>query len=253
MTWRRSFFLLAGFAVVCVAISPPLDATADEDLTLHMVQHMLLLAVAPPLIVLGEPIRVAFDLLPVGGARRLAHWLRRPPLATLLNPGVALGLFLLIVLGTHVPAVFDTALESDPLHALEHLSYLVAGLLLWSAAIGADPAAKPLSLIGVTGLLTAAMVPMLAVGVALDTASGVVYTPYAAAAGTATAFSEQNAAATAMWAGDLPFIVALVLAGWATLKREERLQRLREAAAERESVKSPLKADLSRTREGGAA
>jgi cytochrome c oxidase assembly factor CtaG len=253
VTWRRGLFLLAGWAIVGIALSPPLDAIADEDLTVHMVQHMLLLAVAPPLIVLGEPIRVAFDLLPPRRAQQLATWLRRPPLATLLNPFVALSLFFLIVIGTHIPAVFDTALESDPLHALEHLSYLAAGLLLWSAAIGADPAAKPLSLIGVTGLLTAAMVPMLALGVLLDTASGVVYSPYATATGTATAFGEQNAAATAMWAGDLPFIVALVLAGWAALKREERLQRLRELAADRESVKTPLEEDFLQTRGGGPA
>jgi putative membrane protein len=253
MTWRRGAFLLAGVAVVGVALSPPLDAATDESLPWHMVQHMLLLAVAPPLLVLGEPIRVAFDLLPARRAQQLATWLRRPLLATLLNPVVALSLFFLIVIGTHIPAVFDTALESDPLHALEHLSYLLAGLLLWSAAIGADPAAKPPSLIGVTGLLTAAMVPMLALGVLLDTASGVVYSPYAAAAGAATAFGEQNAAATAMWAGDLPFIVALVLAGWSALKREERLQRLHEQAVERESVKSRLQPDFSRTREGGSA
>jgi putative membrane protein len=251
MTWRRGAFLLAGWAVVGVALSPPLDAAADESLTPHMVQHMLLLAVAPPLVVLGEPVRVAFDLLPPSGARRLSTWLRRAPLSTLLDPFVALALFLAIALGTHVPAVFDAALESDPLHALEHSSYLATGLLLWSAALGADPASKPLSIVGVTGLLTAAMVPMLALGVALDTASGVVYSPYAAASGTAAAFGEQNAAATAMWAGDLPFIVALVLAGWGALKREERLQRLRETAAERESAKFLVEQGFSRTREEG--
>jgi cytochrome c oxidase assembly factor CtaG len=216
-----------------------------------MLQHMLLLAVAPPLLVLGEPVRVAFDLLPPRRAQQLAVALRRPPLSTLLNPVVALSIFFLIVLGTHFPAVFDTAIASDPLHALEHLSYLLAGLLLWSAAIGADPARKPLTIVGLTGLLTAAMVPMLAVGVALATASGVVYSPYAAAQGAETAFGDQNAAATAMWAGDLPFIAALVLAGWAALKREERLQRLREVAAERESVKNPLQEEFLRTREGG--
>jgi cytochrome c oxidase assembly factor CtaG len=251
MTWKRGAFLLAGWLVVGVALSPPLDAVADESLPWIMVQHMLLLAVAPPLLVLGEPVRVAFDLLPPWRARQLAAALRRPPLATLLNPGVALALFFLIVLATHVPAVFDTAVESDPLHALEHLSYLLAGLLLWSAAIGADPARKPLSIVGLTGLLIAAMIPMLAVGVALATASGVVYSPYAATQGAVAAFGDQNAAATAMWAGDLPFIAALVLAGWAALKREERLQGLREVAAERESVKNPPQEEFLRTREGG--
>src|SRR3954452_6414335 len=238
MTMRRAAFLLAGWLVVGVALSPPFDAVADENLPWHMLQHMLLLAVAPPLLVLGEPIRVAFDLLPPRRARQLASARPRPPLAPLLEPAVALALFVLVVAGTHIPVVFDTALESDPLHALEHLSYLLAGLLLWSAAIGADPARKPLSIVGVTGLLTAAMVPMLGLGVALATASGVVYPPYAATQGAAAAFGDQNAAATAMWAGDLPFIVALVLAGWAALKREERLQRLHELAAERESVEN---------------
>jgi putative membrane protein len=245
MTWKRGAFLLAGWLVVGIALSPPLDAAAEESLPWHMLQHMLLLAVAPLLLVLGEPVRVAFDLLPPRGARQLAEALRQPPLATLLNPVVALTLFFLIVLGTHVPAVFDTAIGSDPLHALEHLSYLLAGLLLWSAAIGGDPARKPLSIIGLTGLLTAAMVPMLAVGVVLATASGVVYSSYA--------LGEQEAGATAMWAGDLPFIAALVFAGWAALKREERLQRLQELAAQRESVKTAPQERFSRTREKGAA
>ncbi|MGN6201167.1 MAG: cytochrome c oxidase assembly protein [Solirubrobacterales bacterium] len=251
MTWRCGAFLLAGWLVVGLALSPPLDAAADTSLSWHMLQHMLLLAVAPPLLVLGEPVRVAFDLLPPRRAQQLAAALRHPPLSTLLNPAVALALFFLIVLGTHVPAVFDTALESDPLHALEHFSYLATGLLLWSAAIGADPARKPLSIIGLTGLLTAAMVPMLAVGVVLATASGVVYSPYASASGATSALGQQETAATAMWAGDLPFIAALVLAGWAALKREERLQRLRELAADPESVKNPLEEEFSQTREGG--
>jgi putative membrane protein len=253
MTWRRGAFLLAGWLVVGVALSPPFDALADESLPWHMLQHMLLLAVAPPLLVLGEPIRVAFDLLPPRRAQQLAAALRRRPLRPLLEPVVALALFVLVVGGTHVPVVFDTALESDPLHGLEHLSYLLAGLLLWSAAIGADPAAKPLSIVGVTGLLTAAMVPMLGLGVVLATASGVFYPPYAATQGAAAALADQNAAATAMWAGDLPFIVALVLAGWAALEREERLQRLHELAAERETANDRDTGGFSRSREGGRA
>jgi cytochrome c oxidase assembly factor CtaG len=230
MTWRRGTFLLAGCVVVAVALSPPLDAAADESLPLHMLQHMLLLAVAPPLLILGEPVRVAFDLLPPAGARRLADLLRSRPLQALLNPLVALAVFALVVLGTHLPAVFDTAMESEPLHALEHGAYLFAGILFWGAALGADPAAKPLSLIAVAGLLTAAMVPMIAVGVALDTAAGVFYAPYAAGTTSAAAISEQDPGATAMWAGDLPFAAALVLAGWAAVKREERRQQLHEAA-----------------------
>ena len=253
MTWRRGAFLLAGCAVVAVALSPPIDAAADESLPLHMVQHMLLLALAPPLLVLGEPIRVAFDLLPPRGARRLADLLRSRPLQALLNPLVALAIFALVVLGTHLPADFDTAMESDTLHALEHGAYLGAGLLFWAAALGADPAAKSLSPVAVVGLLTAAMVPMIAVGVALDTATGVFYSPYATGTTTASAVAEQDPGATAMWAGDLPFAAALVLAGWAAVRREERLQRLREQAADRETANNRNSSGFSRFREGERA
>src|SRR3954470_18528873 len=79
MTMRRAAFLLAGWHVVGVALSPPFDAVADENLPWHMLQHMLLLAVAPPLLVLGEPIRVAFDLLPPRRAQQLAGAARRAP------------------------------------------------------------------------------------------------------------------------------------------------------------------------------
>lgn len=250
MTARRLALLVGGCVVVAVAISPPVDAAAEESLPLHMLQHMLLLAVAPPLLILGEPIRVAFDLLPPAGAQRLAGWLRSRPSTALLNPLVALAVFALVVLATHAPAIFDTAMESDPLHALEHGAYLFAGLLFWAAALGADPAAKPLSPIGVVGLLTAAMVPMIAVGVALDTATGVFYSPYAVS-GAAAAIGEQNAGATAMWAGDLPFAAAIVLAGWAAVKREERLQRRHDLAAERETVVNTAIGSPGRSRGGG--
>jgi putative membrane protein len=234
MSLRRGAFLLAGWLVVGVALSPPLDAAADEKLTAHMVQHMLLLAVAAPLLVLGEPIRFALDLLSPAGARRLAGGLRWRPLSLLLQPLVALALLSLVVVLTHLPAVYDTALGSPPLHALEHASYLFAGAAFWAAALGADPTARPLDAIALVGLLTAAMVPMVAIGTALATASGVVYPHYAAVSGATEAIAEQHPAATAMWAGDLPFAAAIVLAGWAAVRREERAQRLRELAAGRE-------------------
>src|SRR3954470_1707965 len=112
MTMRRAAFLLAGWHVVGVALSPPFDAVADENLPWHMLQHMLLLAVAPPLLVLGQPIRVAFDLLPPRRAQQLAAALRPRAPAAPLYPAVALGIFVLVVVGTHIPVVFDTALES---------------------------------------------------------------------------------------------------------------------------------------------
>lgn len=230
MTPRRGIFLLAGWAALGVALSPPLEGAAEDGLAAHMVQHGLLLGVVPPLLLLGEPVRVALDLLGARRGRALLRALRWRPLALLLSPLVALLVFAAVVVAFHLPAVYDAALRSSALHGLEHLAYLGAGLLLWAAVLGADPRARPLSPVAVVGLLTAAMVPMVAVGVALATASGVVYDFYAARAGAAAALAEQRPAATVMWAADLPFAAAIVLAGWASVEREERRQRAREAA-----------------------
>jgi cytochrome c oxidase assembly factor CtaG len=196
-----------------------------------MVQHMLLLGVVPPLILLGEPVRMGLDLLPVAGARALLRVLRRRPLALAMTPLAAASVFAVVVCVTHVPAVFDAALRSEPLHALEHLAFLSAGLLLWSVALGADPGARALPAVTAVALLTAAMAPMTAVGIFLATATHVVYAPYEARAGLHAALAEQDPAATAMWAGGLPFAAGIVLVGWAALRREERRQRSREAAA----------------------
>jgi cytochrome c oxidase assembly factor CtaG len=230
MTLRRGLFLLAGWLAFGVALSPPLDRAADRELAFHMLQHALLLGVAAPLLALGEPVRVALDLLPPRGARRLVRALRSRPARLLLGPVGALVLFAALLFVTHIPAVYDACLEIDALHGLEHLAYLAVGVLLWTAIVGADPTARPLSLVAVSGLIVAAMVPMMAIGVALATSSHVVYSAYLAHASASAVLAEQETAATAMWAGDLPFALALVLAGWASLSREERAQQRRENA-----------------------
>lgn len=230
MTLRRGLFLLAGWVAFGVALSPPLDPAADGEIAVHMLQHALLLGVAAPLLALGEPVRVALDLLPPRGSRRLARWLRTRPARLLLGPAAALAYFAALLFATHVPAVYDLCLENDLLHGLEHFAYLGAGVLLWTAIVGADPTAKPLSLVAVAGLIVAAMVPMLAIGMVLATSSHVLYSVYLEGASPGAVIAEQETAATAMWAGDLPFALALVLAGWASVRREERAQRRRERA-----------------------
>jgi putative membrane protein len=63
----RPVFLGAGLAVLVAALLPPFDAAADEQLSVHMVQHLLIVFVAAPLIVAGAPIRLALRHLPRGG------------------------------------------------------------------------------------------------------------------------------------------------------------------------------------------
>lgn len=138
----------AGAAALFLAAVWPLDALGEWSLAAHMAQHMLLLAFAPPLLLLGRPMAVIAHALP----RRWAGRLHR---ATALIHGrlvASLGLATAAQIGTmglwHVPAVTTAALEHDGVHWLMHGSFLLAGLWFWTAlwhrvrepAVGVGPA-----------------------------------------------------------------------------------------------------------------
>ena len=129
--WRRSeapafrlALFLAGMLCVAAAIVSPLDRLAEQLLSMHMVQHILLLDVAPILILLGLTKRILRPatrrLLPV---ERSAGFLAGPVFAVLFYVG-AMWLW-------HVPALYDAALENSGLHVLEHLVMSAAGGLYW--------------------------------------------------------------------------------------------------------------------------
>ncbi|HEY9552807.1 cytochrome c oxidase assembly protein [Allosphingosinicella sp.] len=143
-TRRRPAEALAftiGAAMLVLALVSPVDALGETLLSFHMVQHMLLVAVAPPLLLLGRP-GSAFRLaLPEGSISRLAsHPVGRPLVRTAifltgLVPATvvhALALWL-----WHAPPLFEAALENEFIHTLEHMSFFGAALLFWFAVLGA--------------------------------------------------------------------------------------------------------------------
>ncbi len=126
--WRLGAFLL-GLTVIWLAIASPLDGFADALLSAHMVEHLLLMSFAPPLILLGYPqvpllrglprwvtIRLLGPLLRIRGLRKLGHFL--------ITPRVAWFAMNLTFLGWHVPAAYDFALEHERWHQVEHLCFL---------------------------------------------------------------------------------------------------------------------------------
>lgn len=118
---------IAGLAVVWFAIGSPLVAFDHQLLTFHMVKHLLLMAVAAPLILQGTP---ALLLKPP----RQPHWSGRALVLCWLA-GTA------TVIGWHIPAAFQLALESHPWHAVENATFLLGGLLFWWPVIDPGPAA----------------------------------------------------------------------------------------------------------------
>jgi putative membrane protein len=134
-SWRLGVFLL-GLAVIWLAIGSPLDGFADVLLSAHMVEHLLLMSFAPPLLLLGYPVVPLLRGLPHGvvvnllgplirmkSLRHLGHMLITPLVAWLAMN--------LMFLGWHVPAAYDFALENEHWHEFEHLCFLGTSILFW--------------------------------------------------------------------------------------------------------------------------
>src|SRR5262249_25253295 len=115
----RPFFFAAGVAVAYIALQSPIDEGGDEFLfALHMLQHLLLMMVAPPLVLLGL---AGMRSLPRGRliALRRVWW-------AITRPWPAVVLFNAVMLVWHIPALYDTTLTTEPIHVLEHLSFIAA-------------------------------------------------------------------------------------------------------------------------------
>lgn len=126
---RASF--LGGCLVLLLALGPPLEDWAQLILAGHMLQHMLLTLVAPPLLLLGTPSWLLQPLLRSPLIARAGYWLTRPLVA------FAVSGFTLIL--WHVPALYDPAIRSDPLHVVQHLSFLGTAILAWWPVVGPLP------------------------------------------------------------------------------------------------------------------
>ena len=115
---------LAGVALIVVALVSPVDRLAEQLFLMHMVQHLLLLDLAPILMLLGLT-RVLLRPL----TRRLVRVERAAgPLA---HPVFAIVLYVVTMAFWHVPAMYDAALELPVVHVLEHITFGVAGGLYW--------------------------------------------------------------------------------------------------------------------------
>jgi putative membrane protein len=140
-SWQARCFA-GGLLAVGIALLSPLDPLSEALASAHMVQHLLLVLIAAPLLAVsapggvllrGSPRAVRSAVLPL--RRRLplvhevTHLLRNPAVVWLLHVGT-LWLW-------HAGALYDAALTHPVAHALEHTTFLVTGFLLWRLVIGA--------------------------------------------------------------------------------------------------------------------
>lgn len=137
--WSRAVLFCLGVAVTLFALVGPIDAVGEDYLqSVHMLQHVIVadLGVALTLVAVRGPLAVFF--LPRGLLSPLAHtgWVRRA-LAFLLKPPVSYAVWVGVLVAWHVPPVYEAALSNQLVHTVEHLSFVVAGLLVWTQIV--DP------------------------------------------------------------------------------------------------------------------
>lgn len=114
----RAPYFLSGVLLLLLDLVSPIDTLGDRYLfSAHVLQHFLLALVIPPLLLLGTP---KFELGPFD---KLERAVGRPPVSWLLGVGV--------MLGWHLPGLFNAALANDGLHVVQHLSFLVTGTIFW--------------------------------------------------------------------------------------------------------------------------
>lgn len=134
----RAWAWTLGLATIFVALQSPLNAVAEgRSLAAHMLQHVLLMSVAAPLLLVGLYPRllvaVTRPLLPAMLSRRTPTLLLR----LVSEPAFTFGVWFLVVSLWHVPALYGLALHSEPWHITEHVSLMAAGTLFWLPVI--DP------------------------------------------------------------------------------------------------------------------
>jgi putative copper resistance protein D len=230
---RRTLSFIGGVACVLVALQSGIDAFDDRMLSVHMVQHLLLLEVAPLMLLAGRPGLLALRAAP----REARPWIVRglDALRPLTHPAWCLALFGAVVAATHLPGFYDATLRHPALHDGEHIAYLVAGLLMWWPLVDADPLARRrLNGMGRLVYLIAAMVPMTILGAYLNRHTTLVYAGYAAPARALgiSAVADQQQAGAIMWViGSTLMILAGLWQAMAAMVEEERRLVVRERRA----------------------
>jgi putative membrane protein len=140
---RPAVLLAAGTAVVAVALGPALHRAADELFSAHMVQHLLLVTVASPLLVAAAPgpahLRWAPRVARRSLGRRIGH-VRR--ILSRRHMVAAIGVWLVhvaVLWAWHVPALYEAALRTPALHAIEHASLLATAMAFWAVLLRHPP------------------------------------------------------------------------------------------------------------------
>lgn len=184
--WRAASFY-AGLVVILGALASPIDTQAEKLFWVHMVQHVMLLTIAAPLIVLGRPWSSIWRPLPLGMRRSVAKAISRAgwcaPLRALghllARPIPAWIAFNVNLAAWHIPGAYDLAVRDRAVHDLEHVTFLLFGVLLWAQVLDSPPLRARLTAIQRVFYIVASAIVGWIIALVLVFASSPLYPAYA--------------------------------------------------------------------------
>jgi cytochrome c oxidase assembly factor CtaG len=223
---RRSVAFALGMAALAWALLSGIERYDTTLFSVHMVQHLLLTMVAPPLLALAAPITLLLRVASPATRRRwLLPALHSRVVRVLAFPVVAWVIFATVMWASHFTPLFDAALEEPLVHDLEHALYLGAGLLFWWPALAVDPAPWRMRH-PVRAMYVFLQMPQNTfLAVVLLGASSVLYPHYATLdrPWPPTPLEDQQLAAGIMWlVGDAIFLIAILGILWSWMQAERR-------------------------------
>ena len=219
---------MAGLVTIVISLEGPIDNYADELFWVHMLQHVLLLTVAPPLILLGRPWPRMWRALPlrarttVGRTIARARW--TAPLRAFARPLPAWVLFNATLVLWHIPVAYNATLTNQTIHNVEHAMFFFTGVLFWARVVDPGPLrprlAWPLRVAYVVGGMVVGWI----LAITLVLVPDPLYAHYAALTqrpGGITALTDQQIAAGVMWVlGSVSFTIAMLIGFYRWLEPE---------------------------------
>ena len=204
--WRVSVFLL-GVVVLMVALLSPIHDLGERYLfSFHMLQHMLLMLVFPPLVLIGTPPWLLRPLLRSPMVRKAASFVTRPVAAFLI--------FDAVLVFWHVPGLYDLALRERNIHILEHVTFMGAAVLMWWPVLSPMPELPRAPYIGQMAYLFLVPTVSAILGAFITFSESVWYDWYAEAPRIweISAKTDQEIGGLLMWVpGGVVFMTALII------------------------------------------
>lgn len=145
--WRLAAYG-SGLAVAAFSLMGPVDVLQELLFAIHMVQHLLLMLVAAPLLVLAAPFPISLWGLPAGARRALGRWMApatrtRRVLDRATGPWLVLAVHMATIWLWHTPAGYNGALRHPWVHDVQHITFFGTALAFWWCTAAAEPTLQP--------------------------------------------------------------------------------------------------------------